>query len=385
MYIENIRKKFGSFVFAQPRTGFVPALLDRYIRIAIPGFVNFRNGNTAATASNLSHQNDSIDERPVDNIPESDDEMCFEPKLEDHTYISKLKVGQILTVDLTEDNETDEDSVGQTPSMPTLEDSDDDEPRAKQSRLTNDNSDGSDIKSDASDITITTSAVDKQDNMDFYNEMPTSNSINFENVSTWRQNINNSMQTFADSVDGICQINTNLEMALKESEARHHLALEGLEGINATLLVEVGKLTNELNSQNETLKKEHDLELTQLKEKHAQQLLEQKEKWEKQSEKFLKDQLRVSNEAHDMELARNRKRYTDKIIKLQGQSQIKAKEHCLLMAKKDDERQKALDDCKMEYTQRIENAKNHKYCKGCDMEGPIDFYVCGIGCQQRCW
>lgn len=375
MYIENIRKKFGSFVFAQPRTGFTPALLDHYIRQTIPGIVNFRNGNTDEIASNSSHQNDST--------PESDDEIHFEPKLEDHAY-TKLKPGQTLTVDLTEENDTDEESIGQGPSMPMLEESDDDEPRAKQCRLTDD-SNGSDIKTDASDIITTASDVDEEENMDFYNEMPAMNSINFDIVSTWRQNINNSMQTFADSFDGICQINTKLEMTLKESEEKHHLTVQGLEGVNATLLAQVSELTNQLNTQNETLKKTHELELAQLKEKQAQELLAQKEVYEKQKEKLLKDQMRIINEAHDIELARNRKRYTDRIIKLQEQNQIKSKEHCLLIAKKDEEHQKALNDCKTEYAQRIENAKNHKYCKGCDVEVPMDFYVCGIGCQQRCW
>lgn len=45
----------------------------------------------------------------------------------------------------------------------------------------------------------------------------------------------------------------------------------------------------------------------------------------------------------------------------------------------------AMQQCKQEYSQRVENAKSNKYCMCCGNAKPLDIYICSMECQKRHW
>lgn len=293
----------------------------------------------------------------------------------------------LLTIDLTEDDENDAKNGGKIQSKRVAEDKNQssDAPRTKRRRHIQETYQLDFEKMETAGCDEVN--ADNEDSVDGDDATSASNSIDLQNETnvTCKPNINNSKQNATESFDRICRMNATLEKSLKELKERHDIEVKTLKEINMNLVNQVDNLTNELNKQKESLKKAHDEELAELNGKHAQTLRELTENLELKSEKMLKDQLRIINEGHETELVRYRKRQTSKIVNLQAENKKLIEEHRESMQKQNDAHKRALDECKMEFSNRIENAKNNTFCVSCDKAKPLNSYVCSFECQQRYW
>lgn len=164
-------------------------------------------------------------------------------------------------------------------------------------------------------------------------------------------NVHRSICNFTKGYDDICQLNTKLEMKLRQKD----FELELLRKSHGLKMAEIerkiqGVMTerNESNRKLMALEKMLD-ELEQLALKENQSLMSHMEKT-----KLVEEHERKMNE---------------------------------LIAMKDAERMKALADAKQQYEQiysaALDDAKRHKFCIRCGDKKPIGIFVCSMKCLQR--
>ena len=131
---------------------------------------------------------------------------------------------------------------------------------------------------------------------------------------------NSSLQHFTEGFDRICKNNDKMKKRLIDLEKKHQLEVKILKETNTKVIHESVQLNAEMKNQIEALNETHNRKIIELKEEN-QKLIEQQ--------------------------------------KL------------------------AMEQCKQEYLQLIEDAKRNKYCIGCGNPKQLDIYVCNIECQKR--
>lgn len=132
---------------------------------------------------------------------------------------------------------------------------------------------------------------------------------------------NTSLQHITSGFDRVCKKNSVLKKRVLDLERNHQLKVKTLEEINSKLMNENAQLEDEMKNQIEAAKETHNQEMTQLKEDH-QRLIESQNL--------------------------------------------------------------AMERCKREYSQHVEDAKSNKYCMCCSNAKPLDSYVC-MECQKHHW
>lgn len=333
-YIKNIREKFPGFKIAETGTPFEFDKHDHYIRdlmAAVPMKIelsvpnNAENENTEGTSENSTCSENQV-QSPSDNSPKIPTEL--KPL---RMVISDVRGNcQDFVRDLIpNDSNSSNSEVNENDSVNLM--------------------DGTNVN-----IEPDNDSMINDNNLGFIST--TEDEIDSVNISDF----NTSLKHFTKGFDHICKINASLEKRLRDSEKQYELKVKALDVTN-TKLVEINALLKEYKNQNESLKKVHAQELAQLKDFND----ELENKWQK----LLKIQLRVANDGHDLELYRQRKKFTNKIINLEE-----------TMEKKDEAQKKSMDECKREYLQLIEEAKKNKYCMGCNNPKPLDIYLCSMKC-----
>ncbi|XP_031639189.1 protein kinase C-binding protein 1-like [Contarinia nasturtii] len=416
-YIEAIKKKYGSFQFAQLKTVLDPTQIDRYIREMIPTIDNFRRHN-AVMVPTTSNNNVGID-------------VKVEPQGETSSSSTRMDPCKILTVDLTEESDSGEEHQLRDQES----DQSDDEPVIKRKRLDGGNgvklpdmpsiiSSASDRSidgpinndqindtatelSDHSTETMNYSFNDGSTNDDLYNPMhepsmqqngmnefmnddqvnDTEPTVEDAEMTSPRTSINVSPQDTLQNASKahLVQLNEKLEKDLKESEERRKIEIAAYEEINKNLINQIEQAKIDNSNQIEALKVVHQNELAQMKVEHEEQLRKSSKKVEEQWELKLKDDLRIANDAHRLEFNRFRKKYVQICTNLEQDVEKLNNDRRELIDKLNSDHQHAMEQVKQQYRRLIEDAKNYKYCAVCESPRKLDMFVCNVACQQHLW
>ena len=164
-------------------------------------------------------------------------------------------------------------------------------------------------------------------------------------------NVHRSIYNFTKGYDDICQLNTKLEMKLRQKDFELELMRQSHGQKLAEFEWKIQGLLNDRNESNQKLMALEKMfeELEQLSLKGNQSLISHNEK-----AKLVEEHERKMND---------------------------------LIAKKDAERMQALADAKQQYEQiysaALDEAKGHKFCIRCGGKKPIGIFVCGLKCLQR--
>lgn len=197
----------------------------------------------------------------------------------------------------------------------------------------------------------------------------TDNDVDPLNLNQFKGFMNSSMQNLTLAFDRVYELNVKLEKKLKDCQAKRETDVKELEERNTNLLQQIEQLENKMNKKNVTLK-ETEQKCSQLEVQHARRLANLESQWETN----LKNQLRIINDSHEVELSRFRVRYARKMLFLNKDNRRLIAEHGNITDKMNEELVSAVND-----------AKHKKFCLACDKAKPSDIYVCDMECQQRLW
>lgn len=408
VYIANLVEKFGAFHMAKPNKIFIPSMLNEYISQLIPGAAKL-----PPTDSFPSYRADSKDEVPVkpksepikfhrqeykpsvngSKLTELRQRNLFELKsaptrrnslpilchslprnstpLRRKSTRSAANMSQerVLTVDLTF---TDDESVNEAPNLKrtSAQIDDTEEPPAKHPRLSNDATEIKLERTEQNNVSGPALIEVPRNEVSFADDEQTNR------LEHLKLNMNQSVNSFTAALDEICSMNDTLKRDLQFVEAQREADIKELDHRNANLLEQIEELKKEKEGLLQTSTDAHGQEITKLKQTHAQEIEGLREKMETEWEKKLKAEIQTLNAAHELEMARMRLRYTDRISKLQaekGQSNGQTERGHEL----------AVEQMKQEYLKMIDDAKMKKFCVVCRQSKLLDLYVCGWECQKK--
>lgn len=395
VYIANIIDKYGAFHFAKPNKRFEPEMLHEYITQLIPGAVQASNTSFIAYPSYRADAH-------------STDESSATPKLETlktrvNASVSSTKSmktrqrklfelksapsrrmtfacdtapvnDEPLTVDLTFTDDENTASAASTSNLKrtATQASITDEPNAKHARHTYD-----DIMVKSENIHLKTDNSTESP----LNEVPTNElsyvdgdqSTRLENL---KLNIRHAVLNVTTELDSIFHLNETLKKDLQLVKTQREADNKQLTERNVSLLTQLEHLKNEMDNQLQASKDAHRQEITELQEIHAKEMSKLTETMETKWEKKLKTELQTLDAAHELEMARMRLRYTNKIAIIQAQNGN-------VNGNSVAESSHAMEQLKQEHLQMIDDAKKKKFCAVCHQSKLLDLYVCGLECQTK--
>lgn len=227
MYIDNIRKKFGTFCFAKGKTALNPALLDRYMENMI----------SRCSQSELAEMSSS-------------DNSCsliqsFNSNLPEDAFIDINKRPSMMersTVDMTAFAQINHDPLI---SNVKSEITDNDEPMEKRMRFS--------YGEKFTDQPAEYSNIEKLQTESIFNGFAATNDADKQLNMTECLKMVESMKKSVQAFEHVCELNANLQSKINDMKVKHDREIKAIEVRNEQLAAkstenknQVDKLTNEL-------------------------------------------------------------------------------------------------------------------------------------------